>query len=63
MTDDLDTAPLWFGDYERRLNARLDRLEAEILSLQRDVERLDSKVDSFIIDVIDLKRRARKDAA
>ena len=84
MTDELDTAPLWFGDFERRINARFDAIEAQLASIETRLsaletgfarleagvselheinEALDEKIDIFVKEVLDIKRRLRKDAA
>jgi hypothetical protein len=74
MPEDLDTAPLWFGDYERRLNARLDSLDARLANLEaaqnmlasecalliKDNRRLDEKINVFVEEVIALSREVRR---
>ena len=61
----------------RVINARFDKLESSVAalatsvaelktsvaSIAKRIDRVDEKVDVFIEEILELKRRARKDAA
>ena len=61
----LDKLSLQLDRIEDRLlglEAASKRIEAEMVDLRRATERVDDKIDSFVLDVLDLKRRARREA-
>jgi chromosome segregation ATPase len=52
-----------FEAFEERINARFNAIETRLDELREMVEHLDAKIDIFNRELLDLKRKIRRDAA